>query len=158
MSITQKPGGTSNPAFSNNSLILFPCCSRTPIPPWSARSSPTLAWPMLVRKSLSAFVSCSCFLPLPLPLPFFLLLHLQSPSSICPSSWLTVVWASRMPCATWSWLQERTKRHVNHILTRQTRGGAIAGICTHSASRGTTPATIAAPILSTAALASAISA
>lgn len=133
---------------------------------------------MLARKSLSAFAS---FLPLPLPpppppLPFPLPRPLPSPPSRCwptlltifPSSWSTMLWASRMPCATWSWLQGRTnKRRVNHNFLDwpDIRGGAIKGkgggegcVSTHSASLGACAATIAAPILSTAAPASAISA
>ena len=52
-----------------------------------------------------------------------------------------MLWASRMPCATWSWLQGRTnKRRVNHNFLDwpDIRGGAIKGkgggegVCIHS--------------------------
>src|SRR5258706_984426 len=76
---------------------------------------------MVVRKSLSTIVS---FLPLllrPLPLPVPMPMPSSSPPSspclpmlltIFPSSWSTMLWASRMPCATWSWLQGRTKKRM----------------------------------------------
>jgi len=69
-----------------------------------------------------------------------------------------VPWASRIPCATWSWLQKTKERHVNQYFDLVRHATVpFGGYFTHSASSGTTPATMAAPILSTAAPASAIS-